>query len=255
MLKSISRPGRIPSNLFLVCHTGAQVLDELESRALKLSAKQFPGLGKLADGGAQMPPCTSVKHLGPALLRALAAGQPDAGTGKTVFAHVDCCPQCRQLCAAQPLPDTVPYTPSPANTAGGAALRLAPPAGDAAACAPVMHALCGCYAMKITNAILEAYLDCKTKGYLKLLGEAGIQVRLRGDDRGGESRHVAGRRPLAKLVFPGFGEGDACRGMHLTATTLKKGASMLVDAVLEDESISIRFDALKQRPTNPRRSR
>jgi predicted RecB family nuclease len=103
--------------------------------------------------------------------------------------------------------------------------------------------------MKITNEILQAYLNCKTKVTLKLAGEAGIRSDY-------EAMTVAGSQAsretaLAKLVSR-FGEGDACRGALVTATTLKKRASVLVDAVLEDESISIRFDALKRadKPSN-----
>ena len=32
---------------------------------------------------------------------------------------------------------------------------------------------------KITNEVLEAYLDCKTKGHLKLAGEAGVNPTTR----------------------------------------------------------------------------
>src|SRR5262249_54350483 len=39
---------------------------------------------------------------------------------------------------------------------------------------------------------------------------------------------------------------DACRGTTVTAATLKKGAPLLADANLEDESLSLRFDGLKR---------
>ena len=69
------------------------------------------------------------------------------------------------------------------------------------------------------------------------------QVGLRGDDHGGEaaSREAA----LARLVAR-FGEGDACRGIAVTAATLKQGAPLLADATLEDDGLSLRFDALKR---------
>jgi predicted RecB family nuclease len=97
--------------------------------------------------------------------------------------------------------------------------------------------------MKITNEILEAYLNCKTKGHLKLAGEAGIQsdyeVMTTAACRA--SREAALARVVAR-----FGEGDACRGVPATAATLMKGARLLVDASLEDELMSIHLDALKR---------
>jgi formylglycine-generating enzyme required for sulfatase activity len=61
-LQSFSRPGRIPSNLFLACHTGTQVLDELESRALKL-AKELADFGtelRLAYAYSDVDPASSL---------------------------------------------------------------------------------------------------------------------------------------------------------------------------------------------------
>ena len=50
---------------------------------------------------------------------------------------------------------------------------------------------------------------------------------------------------LARLIAR-YGEGDACRGTAITAAMLKQGAPLLVDAILEDDDMSIRFDALKR---------
>ena len=69
----------------------------------------------------------------------------------------------------------------------------------------------GIMATKITRDIIESYLNCKYKGHLKLTGESGTQVGLRGDDHGGEGV-VAGagarqaRRPLRRRGrLPGGG--------------------------------------------------
>ena len=98
-------------------------------------------------------------------------------------------------------------------------------------------------AMKITNEVLEGYLNCKTKGHLKLAGESGTQSDYEAmtTAAGRASREAA----LARLVAR-FGEGDACRGVAVTAATLKQGAPLLADATLEDEGLSLRFDALKR---------
>ena len=98
-------------------------------------------------------------------------------------------------------------------------------------------------AMKITNEILEAYLNCKTKGHLKLAGESGTKSDYEAMTEAASraSREAA----LARLVAR-FGEGDACRGTAVTAATLKQGAPLLADATLEDDGMSLRFDALKR---------
>jgi predicted RecB family nuclease len=97
--------------------------------------------------------------------------------------------------------------------------------------------------MKITNTILKDYLACDTKGHLELAGETGTKSDYEAmtEAIGQASRKGA----LAKLVAR-FGEGDACRGLSVTVESLKQGKPLLVDAVLEDEVLSLRFDALKR---------
>src|SRR6201985_1881661 len=84
--------------------------------------------------------------------------------------------------------------------------------------------------MKITKEVLEAYLNCKTKGHLKLAGEAGTksdyEVMIEGAVRA--SREA----PLARLVAR-YGVGDTGGGTPLTDAALKKGPPLLVDALLE----------------------
>ena len=64
-------------------------------------------------------------------------------------------------------------------------------------------------AMKITNEILEAYLNCKTKGHLKLVGETGTKSDYEAMT---EAASRASRElSLARLVAR-YGEGDAYRG-------------------------------------------
>src|SRR3954467_12222243 len=86
-------------------------------------------------------------------------------------------------------------------------------------------------AMKIANEILEGYLNCKTKGYLKLVGETGTKSDY-------EAMTVAvsqasREEALAKLVTR-FGENDACRGVSVTVEILKQGKPLLADATLDD---------------------
>ena len=96
---------------------------------------------------------------------------------------------------------------------------------------------------KITRDILESYLNCKTKGCLKLSGESGTKSDY-------EAMTVAASQAsretaLAKLVLR-FGDGGACRGIRVTSAILKQGTPLLVDVELEDDVMSIRFDALKR---------
>ena len=86
--------------------------------------------------------------------------------------------------------------------------------------------------------------ELQDQGAPEARGRERHQVGLRGDDHGGEGRR-RGRQALAKLVAR-FGEGDACRGTAVTAATLKQGAPLLADADLEDDGLSLRFDALKR---------
>jgi hypothetical protein len=58
---------------------------------------------------------------------------------------------------------------------------------------------------------------------------------------GRESREAS----LARLAAR-FSEGDACREIAATPSTLTQGAPLLTDATLEDDFVSLHFDALKQ---------
>jgi predicted RecB family nuclease len=97
--------------------------------------------------------------------------------------------------------------------------------------------------MKITNEILGAYLNCKTKGHLRLVGETGTKSDY-------EAMTEAASRASRELSLAGivarYGESSACRGIAITAAMLEQGAPLLVDAIVEDDGISIHFDGLKR---------
>jgi hypothetical protein len=98
-------------------------------------------------------------------------------------------------------------------------------------------------APKITRAILEAYLHCKTKAHLKLAGQQGIksdyEVLLAANRQ--EVRQQAIGKILARHP-----EGQVVRDVPLTITTLRAGPSVVLDAILEDDLVSLRFDGLKK---------
>ena len=97
--------------------------------------------------------------------------------------------------------------------------------------------------MKITNEVLEGHLNCKFKGHLKLAGEVGTRSDYEAMTTA--ARAASREQAIAKLVARS-GEGAACGGTTVTVATLRSGPPLLADATLEDESLSLRFDALKR---------
>lgn len=53
-----------------------------------------------------------------------------------------------------------------------------------------------------------------------------------------EARRASREEALARLVAR-FGEGYACRDVPATADSLRKGSPIFVDAVIEDEAVSL----------------
>jgi predicted RecB family nuclease len=94
--------------------------------------------------------------------------------------------------------------------------------------------------VKITREVLEGYLNCKTKGRLKLAGEPGAKSDYEAMTE--TAGRAAREETIAKLLAR-FGEGD-CRGAAVTAATLKEGKTLLADIDIEDEGLSVRFDAV-----------
>ena len=99
--------------------------------------------------------------------------------------------------------------------------------------------------MKITKEILEAHLNCKFKGHLKLAGEVGTRSDY--ETMTTAARAASREQALAKLVARS-GEEATCAGTTVTLAMLRSGPPLLVDVKLEDESLSLRFDALKRAP-------
>ena len=93
--------------------------------------------------------------------------------------------------------------------------------------------------MKITNEILEGYLNCKTKGHLKLAGESGTKSDYEAMTDGGQPGVAGGgprqtRRPLRRgRRLPrdrrhrrdAEAGGTAAGGRHRSRTTACRSAS------------------------------
>jgi predicted RecB family nuclease len=96
---------------------------------------------------------------------------------------------------------------------------------------------------KITRDVLEGYLNCKYKGYLKLAGEYGTRSDY-------EVMLVAAREEVRlkaiEKILARHQEGEVARTIPLTAAALKARPLFVLDALLEDEVVSFHFDGLKR---------
>src|SRR5690349_2958674 len=97
--------------------------------------------------------------------------------------------------------------------------------------------------VKITRDVLESYLNCKYKGHLKLTGQQ--ETKCDYETLLTESRAEVRLAALDKILTGHAGEG-ILRNIRLTTAALKQGASFLLDATLEDDSLDLHFDGLKK---------
>jgi predicted RecB family nuclease len=98
-------------------------------------------------------------------------------------------------------------------------------------------------ATKITRDVLESYLNCKTKAHLKLAGHQGSMSDYEGLLVA--SRQEARQKALGKILAK-HPEAEVARDILLTAAALRAGPSFVLDAALEDDLLSLRFDGLKK---------
>src|SRR3954452_14909055 len=98
-------------------------------------------------------------------------------------------------------------------------------------------------ATKITRDVLESHLHCKTKAHLKLAGQQGSVSDYEG--LLAASRQEVRQQAIGKIPER-YAEGEVARGIPLTAAALRAGPSFVLDATLEDDSMSLRFDGLKR---------
>jgi predicted RecB family nuclease len=98
-------------------------------------------------------------------------------------------------------------------------------------------------ATKITRDALESFLHCKTKAQLKLAGQQGSRSDF-------EELLVASRKEVRQQaidkILGQHPETEVARDISLTAVALQAGPSFVLDATLEDDLLSLRFDGLKK---------
>ncbi len=102
--------------------------------------------------------------------------------------------------------------------------------------------------MRITNELLEAFLNCKTKAYRKLGGHVGIKSDY---EVMTEAAIQSAREATLARLSKKCNAGDVPRGLLITSSALKLAAPLLIDAIFEDERTLIRFDAIKRDDKSP----
>jgi predicted RecB family nuclease len=100
-------------------------------------------------------------------------------------------------------------------------------------------------ATKITRDTIESYLNCKYKGHLKLAGQEGTKSDY--ELLLAKSREEVRRQAIAQILAR-HPEEVVERDIPLTPAALKRGAAFVLNAVLDDEHVSLAFDGLKRVP-------
>jgi predicted RecB family nuclease len=95
----------------------------------------------------------------------------------------------------------------------------------------------------ITRDVLESYLKCRYKGHLKLAGERGVPTNYELLMR--ETREQV-RQRATDLLLARHKEGKVLRGLSVTPALLSQGASVILDATVEGQGLSICFDAIRR---------
>ena len=98
-------------------------------------------------------------------------------------------------------------------------------------------------ATKITRDVLESYLNCKTKAHLKLAGQQGSMSDYEGLLVA--SREETRQKALGKILAK-HSQAEVAKDIILTSAALRAGPSFVLDAALEDDPLSLRFDGLKK---------
>jgi predicted RecB family nuclease len=98
-------------------------------------------------------------------------------------------------------------------------------------------------ATKITSDVLESYIHCKFKAYLKLAGHRGTKcdfeamlAELRAEVRLKAIDAILLRHPKDQVA----------RNAPLTTAGLKRGAQYILDGTIDDDALALHFDGLKR---------
>jgi predicted RecB family nuclease len=98
-------------------------------------------------------------------------------------------------------------------------------------------------AITITRDVLESYLKCRYKGYLKLAGERGVPADYELLMKETRERVRQGARGLLLARHKG---DKVLQGLTVTPALLSQGASLILDATVEGQGLSVCFDAIRR---------
>lgn len=98
-------------------------------------------------------------------------------------------------------------------------------------------------AEKITQDVLESYVHCAYKGYLKLVGEQGCPSDYESLLREARARV---QQAATDRLLSWHQDEKILRSVTLTRSQLKQGYVLLMDVTLEDDALAIHFDALQK---------
>jgi predicted RecB family nuclease len=98
-------------------------------------------------------------------------------------------------------------------------------------------------AITITRDVLESYLKCRYKGHLKLAGERGVPADYELLMR--ETRERV-RQGATDLLLARHREGEVLRELSVTPALLRRGPSLLLNAIVERDGLCVCFDALRR---------
>jgi predicted RecB family nuclease len=98
-------------------------------------------------------------------------------------------------------------------------------------------------ATKITRDVLESYLHCKFKGYLKLTGQQGTKCDFEAMLK--ELRDEVRKKAIETIIARHPGDQIA-KNIRLTTAGLKQGLQYIFDGTLEDDTLALHFDGLKR---------
>lgn len=98
-------------------------------------------------------------------------------------------------------------------------------------------------ATKLTRNVIESHLHCKFKAYLKLASEQGSSCDY---DRLLATFRDEVRLKAVEKILSRCRDGEVSSNVPLTAAILSGGPSFVLEATLEDGSLSVVFDGLKK---------
>jgi predicted RecB family nuclease len=96
---------------------------------------------------------------------------------------------------------------------------------------------------RITSEVVESFLNCKVKAYLKLNDHHGTKADY--EEFLLHNRRQIREQAIIKMVGKSP-KDDINTGIPLTAATLRAGLSYVLDTILDDQPWSLRFDGLKK---------